>query len=251
MKIKNIINDKLINLLYIGFTIAIVLLQIQIFELKTITDFNNKYRTSQHVCNKKGDENKSQLTEVKSKAKSNIVIVNKLSLFKSNKDKNEKDFNNWIRLMDELLPIRPKCIDQCIWNESIPFCTKVNKIRCNNNLPKVSINFIRLLMYNWINSESSFNSKAISKSGDYGLLQINFNIWHKHFKLKSPRILLNPKTNIDYAIQIFIKYLKISHGYITNALEMYNNGFESDPNNTYAYNIMHKTIVTRNKLKKR
>ena len=50
--------------------------------------------------------------------------------------------------------------------------------------------------------ESGNNPRAISKTGDYGLMQVNYGVWGKEFSI-SKESLLDPDTNLRIAKQIY------------------------------------------------
>ena len=61
--------------------------------------------------------------------------------------------------------------------------------------------------------ESTVNSKAISKGGDYGLMQIRWSVHEKAIKKKFPKVkkakdILDPKTNIYYGTELFAECAK-------------------------------------------
>ncbi len=61
--------------------------------------------------------------------------------------------------------------------------------------------------------ESTVNNKAISKGGDYGLMQIRWNVHEKAVKKKFPKVkkakdILDAKTNISYGTELFAECAK-------------------------------------------
>lgn len=69
--------------------------------------------------------------------------------------------------------------------------------------------------------ESRFKPGAVnSKSGDYGLMQVNYR-WHRD-KVGSPRELLDPSVNVRVAMGILDRYAKLEKGDWHRALRRYN-----------------------------
>ncbi len=63
-----------------------------------------------------------------------------------------------------------------------------------------------------IDTESDFNSRKISETGDLSIAQINYEVWNKEFKrMKLPEIDLQKLTSEDqsYAINTMVKILSI------------------------------------------
>lgn len=60
-----------------------------------------------------------------------------------------------------------------------------------------------------IMTESSFNQKAVSNTGDYGIGQINYKIWSKEFERlkKKPLDHKRLKTDVEYAIHRTVEIL--------------------------------------------
>lgn len=54
--------------------------------------------------------------------------------------------------------------------------------------------------------ESNARTNAISKGGDYGLMQVRWKVHRKDFGIKNSADLLNPELNIDVGTQIFARY---------------------------------------------
>lgn len=74
-----------------------------------------------------------------------------------------------------------------------------------------------------IQVESNFDPAARSSVAD-GLMQINLNAWKQHFNIDEKKIY-----DIDYNIALGCKilkhYLDVSHGDLSRALYLYNNGY--------------------------
>ncbi len=59
-------------------------------------------------------------------------------------------------------------------------------------------------------AESSFNNFKINQNRDYGLGQINYNVWGKYFNI-SKKELLNPIINIQIIVKILVNLKKQYH----------------------------------------
>ena len=56
-------------------------------------------------------------------------------------------------------------------------------------------------------TESSANPKAVSKGGDYGLMQIRWKVHRRSYpQLKTATDLFNPRTNVFIGTEIFARY---------------------------------------------
>jgi soluble lytic murein transglycosylase-like protein len=77
-----------------------------------------------------------------------------------------------------------------------------------------------------IEVESNWNEKAISKTGDYGLMQINKRTWQKHFDWDR---ILEPEYNIMVGLYILELCLEKSRGDIFKALIYYNGSCKYPP----------------------
>jgi soluble lytic murein transglycosylase-like protein len=75
-----------------------------------------------------------------------------------------------------------------------------------------------------IKVESSFNPRAISSVGAYGLMQINYSVWKNTLNIDPDKI-FNIDYNIEMGLKILKKYYDESHGDIKKALFLYNNGY--------------------------
>ena len=99
----------------------------------------------------------------------------------------------------------------------------INKLfqRYNKNLHKNIIELViqagekysisPLVLASIIVVESSANPNAISKGGDYGLMQVRWKVHYKDIKKNYPQVktakdLLDPKVNIFTGTQIFARY---------------------------------------------
>jgi len=132
---------------------------------------------------------------------------------------------------------------------SYNFYSAINYIRIKHHKKPLRIELLRLIFLQWIEMESGFNKNAISKSGCYGLLQIKYSVWKKHFKLKSYKQLFNYRTNIRISKNIFIKYLEKSNGNFYLALKYYNEGpFSNSMFSQYSNVIISNAQKKLNKL---
>ncbi len=80
--------------------------------------------------------------------------------------------------------------------------------------------------------ESSFNPKAISPAGAYGLMQINYSVWKNELNIDFNKI-FDIEYNIDLGLRILKHYYEKSNGDIMKALYLYNNGYKYD---NFSYN---------------
>jgi len=71
--------------------------------------------------------------------------------------------------------------------------------------------------------ESAGNPRAISKTGDYGLLQVNMRTWQRELRLDRNRI-LEIKYNLRAGLQILQRYYREA-GDFWIAVHRYNNGY--------------------------
>lgn len=91
------------------------------------------------------------------------------------------------------------------------------EICADNNVPVT-------LILAMIEQESQFNPEAVSKTNDYGLLQIN-EINHKELEEKYRTAdMLDPYQNVYCGVRIINSYLKKYEGDYTKALMAYNMG---------------------------
>ena len=75
--------------------------------------------------------------------------------------------------------------------------------------------------------ESGVRPYAISKGGDYGLMQVRWKIHRKSYpELKTAKDLLNPRTNVRIGTEIFARYYAQKKN-VRNALIRYNGGSAS------------------------
>ena len=75
--------------------------------------------------------------------------------------------------------------------------------------------------------ESGVRPYAISKGGDYGLMQVRWKIHRKSYpELKTAKDLLNPSTNVRIGTEIFARYYAQKKN-VRNALIRYNGGSAS------------------------
>lgn len=80
-----------------------------------------------------------------------------------------------------------------------------------------------------IQVESNFNTRAISKHGAYGLMQVNYEVWKDELKVDFTRI-FEREYNIDLGLRILKHYYDKASGDMFMALFRYNNGLKN--NNT-------------------
>ena len=88
--------------------------------------------------------------------------------------------------------------------------------------------------------ESTVNNKAVSKGGDYGLMQIRWKVHAKAIKDRFPKVkkasdLFDARTNILYGTEIFSDCVKKAGGSVNGGILRYssgNNKLVSKVNNT-------------------
>ncbi len=95
-----------------------------------------------------------------------------------------------------------------------------------------------------IKVESSFNPRAISSVGAYGLMQINYSVWKNTFNI-DPNKIFDIDYNIDVGLRILKRYYDESNGDIKKALFLYNNGYFYK-NKSYVPKVV-KTFTSYNK----
>lgn len=84
-----------------------------------------------------------------------------------------------------------------------------------------------------IQVESNFQPYAVSPTGSYGLMQVNYAVWKNHLDIDFKRI-FNKEYNIDLGLKILKQYYQESSGNIFVALHRYNNGYKL---NNFDYNL--------------
>ena len=77
--------------------------------------------------------------------------------------------------------------------------------------------------------ESTVNSKAVSKGGDYGLMQVRWKVHTKAIKQRFPKVkhgkdILDARTNIFFGTEIFSDCMKKSNGDVSKGLLRYSAG---------------------------
>ncbi len=92
-----------------------------------------------------------------------------------------------------------------------------------------------------IKVESSFNPRAISSVGAYGLMQINYSVWKNTLNIDPDKI-FDIDYNIEMGLKILKKYYDESHGDIKRALFLYNNGYFYK-NKSYVTKVVHAYSV--------
>ena len=92
--------------------------------------------------------------------------------------------------------------------------------------------------------ESTVNHKAVSKGGDYGLMQIRWKIHSKAIKQRFPKVkkakdLFDARTNIFYGTEIFSDGMKKSGGNLNKGILLYSSGNKK---------LVNKVTATMNEL---
>ena len=92
--------------------------------------------------------------------------------------------------------------------------------------------------------ESTVNHKAVSKGGDYGLLQIRWKIHSKAIKQRFPKVkkakdLFDARTNIFFGTEIFSDCMKKSGGNLNKGILLYSSGNKK---------LVNKVTATMNEL---
>lgn len=77
--------------------------------------------------------------------------------------------------------------------------------------------------------ESTVNRKAVSKGGDYGLMQVRWSVHAKAIKQRFPKVkhgndILDARTNIFFGTEIFSDCMKKSNGDVGKGLLRYSAG---------------------------
>lgn len=94
--------------------------------------------------------------------------------------------------------------------------------------------------------ESSFNPEAINRlSGDYGLFQIHYSFWKKHFARKkgsrlwalSPKDLYQINVNVRVGMMIIRHDLILSHGSVSGMIGLYS-GRRGDERERYVLSVL-------------
>jgi hypothetical protein len=76
-----------------------------------------------------------------------------------------------------------------------------------------------------IQVESGFDPYAVSKSGSYGLMQVNYSIWKNELNIDLQKI-YKVEYNIDLGLKILSRYYRETEGNMVTALFLYNNGYK-------------------------
>ena len=79
--------------------------------------------------------------------------------------------------------------------------------------------------------ESTVNNKAVSKGGDYGLMQVRWKVHEKAIKKEFPKVrkasdMFDARTNIFYGTEIFTYYMKKANNDVKKGLMGYSAGSE-------------------------
>ncbi|MBR6901226.1 MAG: transglycosylase SLT domain-containing protein [Synergistaceae bacterium] len=95
--------------------------------------------------------------------------------------------------------------------------------------------------------ESTVNPKAISKGGDYGLMQIRWKVHEKAIKKRFPKVrrakdILDVRTNVLYGCEIFSDCMKKAKNDLRGGILRYSAGNEK---------LVKKVFATMNELKKK
>jgi soluble lytic murein transglycosylase-like protein len=88
-------------------------------------------------------------------------------------------------------------------------------------------------------TESSARRDAVSKGGDYGLMQVRWRVHQKKIKTKYPHIeeakdMLNPKDNVLVGTEIFSTYHATANQDVRDALMFYTAGNERMTDKVFA-----------------
>ena len=76
-----------------------------------------------------------------------------------------------------------------------------------------------------IQVESGFDPYAVSKSGSYGLMQVNYSVWKNELNIDLQKI-YKVEYNIDLGLKILSRYYRETEGNMVTALFLYNNGYK-------------------------
>lgn len=76
-----------------------------------------------------------------------------------------------------------------------------------------------------IQVESGFNPYAVSKSGAYGLMQVNYPVWKNELNIDLQKI-FKVEYNIELGLKILSRYYRETEGDMVSALFLYNNGYK-------------------------
>ena len=76
-----------------------------------------------------------------------------------------------------------------------------------------------------IQVESGFDPYAVSKSGAYGLMQVNYPVWKNELNIDSRKI-FKVEYNIELGLKILSRYYQETQGNMVAALFLYNNGYK-------------------------
>lgn len=76
-----------------------------------------------------------------------------------------------------------------------------------------------------IQVESGFDPYAVSKSGSYGLMQINYPVWKDELSI-NPKRIFEVEYNVELGLKILSQYYRESEGNLVAALFLYNNGYK-------------------------
>ena len=76
-----------------------------------------------------------------------------------------------------------------------------------------------------IQVESGFDPYAVSKSGAYGLMQVNYPVWKNELNIDLQKI-FRVEYNIELGLKILSRYYRETGGDMVSALFLYNNGYK-------------------------
>ena len=76
-----------------------------------------------------------------------------------------------------------------------------------------------------IQVESGFDPYAVSKSGSYGLMQVNYPVWKNELSI-NPKRIFEVEYNVELGLKILSQYYRESDGNMVAALFLYNNGYK-------------------------
>ena len=139
-----------------------------------------------------------------------------------------KLFESEVKLEDyEMLKFKSFSLDRKYPEFSRIVETVYNKSQHYDFSPQLILGIIQV--------ESSFNPKAVSSRGAYGLMQINHYVWKNELAINKDNI-FNIDYNIDLGLKILQRYYDESRGDIGRALHLYNNGYKYN-NVKYRVNV--------------
>lgn len=128
--------------------------------------------------------------------------------------------------------------------------SQINEIRVKNYLKLLSLDDILLLYCGLVDTESTWNFKARSTKGAYGLMMVRYVTWKETYKIRNYEKLFEWRFNLNTGTEIFLGYLEDSNGNLNQALLLYNNGYKHKnlkyPDKVYSsiknYKILFKEV---------